>query len=158
MRIETDRCLIRGFEAEDIDEFMLYRNDERWMRFQSFKGLTKPEYQKVLLGGTSPRLGMQLAIVGRSDGGLIGDIYLKQEADAFWVGYTVAPRYSRQGYASEALNGVIGWISRAGYGRVCAAVLPENTASVGLLKKLGFAFSGMHGDEALYVLRLSRIK
>ena len=42
MRIETERCLIRRFEEMDIGDFMIYRNNEKWMQYQGFKGLTKP--------------------------------------------------------------------------------------------------------------------
>lgn len=37
----TKRCKIRRFQESDIDTFMSYQNDEQWMKYQEFKGLTK---------------------------------------------------------------------------------------------------------------------
>ena len=48
MEIYTERCLIRRFEAPDIDDFMVYRNDMDWMKYQGFKGLTKQEYERCV--------------------------------------------------------------------------------------------------------------
>lgn len=153
MLIETRRCLIRNFEEKDINEFMSYRNDEFWMRHQGFKGLTKQEYKKVLLKEFSLHEGNQLAIVLKDSGCLIGDIYLKQEADSLWFGYTISPLYARRGYAYEAVNGMITWIREKGIDKIFAATLPENIPSINLLKKLKFSFVGMneHGEE-IYTL------
>ena len=79
MLIETSRCLIRNFEEKDINEFMSYRNDEFWMRYQGFKGQTEQEYKNVLLKEFELQKGAQLAIVLKDSGCLIGDIYLKQD-------------------------------------------------------------------------------
>ncbi|WP_281221011.1 hypothetical protein [Escherichia coli] len=38
---------------------------------------------------------------------LIGDIYLRQQCDVFWLGYTISPAYARQGYAIEAITATI---------------------------------------------------
>ncbi len=149
MLIETDRCLIRNFEEKDIDEFMSYRNDEVWMRYQGFKGLTKQEYEKALLKDAALHEGVQLAIVLKDSGCLIGDIYLKQETNSLWFGYTISPLYARRGYAYEAVNGIIAWIKEKGIDKIFAAALPENIPSINLLKKLKFSFVGMneYGEE-----------
>ncbi len=148
MRIETDRCLIRCFEGKDIDDFMIYRNNEKWMQYQGFKGLSKQEYNKALLVEPDMRAGAQLAIVSKESKRLIGDIYLKQEENAFWLGYTISPANARQGYAYEAVNGIIGWLKENGADKVLADTLPENAASISLLKKLGFGSVGVddNGD------------
>ena len=38
---------------------------------------------------------------------LIGDIYLRQQCDVFWLGYTISPAYARQGDAIEAITATI---------------------------------------------------
>lgn len=153
MLIETDRCLIRYFEEKDIDEFMSYRNDEVWMQYQEFKGLTKQEYEKALLKDVTLYEGVQLAIVLKDSGCLIGDIYLKQETNSLWFGYTISPLHARRGYAYEAANGIIAWIKDKGIDKIFAAALPENVPSINLLKKLKFSFIGMneYGEE-IYTL------
>lgn len=155
MELITERCTIRAMEAQHIDDFMLYRNNLDWMRYQGFKGLTRREYEEALLVEQSPDKGMQLAILSNATGRLIGDIYLKRREDTFWVGYSVNPAYARRGYAREAVTAVIGWMRRQGAARVSAGVLPGNAASMGLLAKLGFAYvsTDEHG-ELIYTLDL----
>ncbi|MFB0920330.1 MAG: GNAT family N-acetyltransferase [Oscillospiraceae bacterium] len=142
MRIETDRCLIRRFEEKDIVDFMAYRNNEKWMQYQGFKGLTKQEYSKVLLVEPDMQAGAQLAIIDKEAERLIGDIYLKQEENSFWLGYSINPASARQGFAFEAVSGIIGWLKDNGADKVLADAMPENVPSISLLKKLGFDFTG----------------
>ena len=142
MRIETNRCLIRYFESKDIDDFITYRNNEKWMQYQGFKGLTKQEYNKALLGETDMQSGIQLAIINKVSERLVGDIYLKQEENTFWLGYTINPANARQGYAYEAVSGIIGWLKENDVDKVLADTMPENAASISLLKKLGFSSLG----------------
>lgn len=155
MEFKTERCLIRGFEEQDLDAFAAYRNDLSWMRYQGFKGLTKAEYRAALLGRHSPEDGVQLAIVLTASGDLLGDLYLRRETGNYWIGYTVSPRYAGRGYAREAVSGLIARLGEQGAERISASTLPENTASKGLLKALGFAFAGTDTNgEELYTLEL----
>ena len=39
--IETNRCLLRCFKEKYLDSFMIYRNNEEWMKYQGFKNLSK---------------------------------------------------------------------------------------------------------------------
>ncbi len=153
MKIKTQRCTIRPFRAQDIEAFMRYRNDEAWMRYQGFKGLTREEYDKALLCEPSFENGAQLAIIETDSGRLIGDLYLKKEDTAYWVGYTVGPAFARQGYATEALSALIAWLRWQGGSAIKAGVLAENTASIRLLNKLGFKHIGTNDfEEDVYLL------
>lgn len=155
MEIHSKRCIIRPFTDADIDAFMGYRNNEEWMRHQGFKGLSRQAYASALLGKHSFAQGMQLAVAGKDDGRLIGDVYLKEEDGRFWLGYTIAPQYARQGYAFEAASAVIGWLRGQGHSTVAAGVLPQNHPSVRLLEKLGFCYTATSTDgELLYTLAL----
>ncbi|MCC0648018.1 hypothetical protein [Clostridioides sp. ZZV15-6598] len=71
----TKRCKIRRFQESDIDIFMSYRNDEQWMKYQEFKGLTKNEYSKVLISKNSFEEGIQLAILEKHQKNLLA-IYM----------------------------------------------------------------------------------
>ncbi|HOS18360.1 MAG TPA: GNAT family N-acetyltransferase [Clostridia bacterium] len=157
LELATERCVIRGFRESDIDAFMRYRNDADWMRYQGFKCKSREEYERALLGEAKPEDGVQLAVAEKTSGRLIGDLYLKKEENAYWVGYTISPHYARRGYAFEALGALAEWIARQGAACVKAGVLPENEASVGLLRKLGFQSAGMDeaGEEEIYVLPLA---
>lgn len=52
--IHTARCTVRQFAEHDIDDFMVYRNDMDWMRYQGFKGLTRQKlgFTYVSMDGT----------------------------------------------------------------------------------------------------------
>jgi RimJ/RimL family protein N-acetyltransferase len=153
MMIETERCLLRPFAKADINAFMAYRNDMRWMQYQGFKGKTREEYQAALLGARSPEEGVQLAIVGKTAGALIGDIYLKKEDGSYWIGYTLSPRHARQGYAFEVATAVIEALKTRGATCVKAGVEEGNTASIALLEKLQLKYTETCDGERIYVRR-----
>lgn len=154
MEFETMRCLIRKFEEDDMDDFMNYRNDLAWMKYQDFKGLSKEKYLKSLLGPYALEKGTQLAIINKATGRLLGDLYVKKESKAFWIGYTISPTYAKQGFAFECVIGLISWIKEQGFYKILASVDPKNTPSINLLKKLNFSFTGIDetGDQ-LYELK-----
>ncbi len=146
---ETPRLTVRRFRETDLDAFAAYRNDPEWMRWQGFKGLDKAAYRAALLGAHSLADGLQLAVVRREDGVLLGDLYLKREEDALTLGYTVAPAYARNGYASEAVSGALAWARANGFRVARAAVTPGNAPSAALLNKLRFVGAGRdeEGDD-----------
>lgn len=150
MNIQTKRCVIRDFEAADIPLFMEYRNDMQWMQHQGYKGKTKDEYEHDLLDNSNLMQGKQFAIVNSAIKKLIGDIYLKKESVAYWLGYTIHLAFARQGYAAEAVTAVIGWVKEQGGTKIKAGVLPENTVSIKLLKKLGFSYIEQEDGELIY--------
>lgn len=153
MKLSTKRCLIRPFTEADIHSFMVYHNDLQWMKYQGFKGLSQEEYRQLLLP-VSYTEGKQLAIVHNKTQELIGDLYLKQENDSFWLGYSIAPSFSRQGYAFEVIQVIITFLKTTDCQKVKASILPENLASSKLLKKLGFSTVLTTKDEQLYILTL----
>jgi len=144
---ETKRCIIRKFMEKDISSFMAYRNDEKWMRFQGFKGLTAKEYEDILLKDNSLEEGIQLAITNKMTDKIIGDLYVKKTDDSFSIGYTMSPLYARQGYTYEATLGLIEWIQARGVKKIYGTVMQENHASKHLLEKLNFKFVEIDENE-----------
>lgn len=156
MTFTTTRCLIRPFEQQDIEPFMDYRNDLDWMQHQSFKGLTFEEYRHALLKPTSIVNGMQLAIIHQATNDLIGDLYVQQDGTTYWIGYTISPRYARQGYAFEVVSSLIRHLSDQGAETIKAGALPTNEASISLLKKLNFTYVTTEDDERIYALHVTK--
>jgi RimJ/RimL family protein N-acetyltransferase len=154
---ETERCLVRPFEERDIEAFMAYRNNLDWMQYQGFKGKKYQEYKAALLQQPKFFEGVQLAIVLRQTGILIGDLYLKLEKNACWIGYTIAPEFARQGFAFEVVTQVIFELAQSGIKRIQAGVETGNTASIALLKKLGFTQMGIEENEAIFLLNVAEI-
>jgi ribosomal-protein-alanine N-acetyltransferase len=111
--------------------------------------------------------GYGLLIFRREDGTLVGGINLSNVrrgvAQSVNLGYWIGEPYVRQGYMSEALQAVLPFVfDRLGLHRIEAACLPHNTASRGLLDKLGFReegyarqylrINGSWQDHVLYAL------
>jgi [ribosomal protein S5]-alanine N-acetyltransferase len=68
--------------------------------------------------------------------------------DGVEFGYTIDPAFHRQGFAFEASLGLIRWAAlEQGITRLIVSVSPDNTASLGLAAKLGFAKIGEHIDS-----------
>ena len=64
------------------------------------------------------------------------------------IGYSVIPDRRRRGYASEAAAVLVDWAcSQQDVEAVVAACDRENVVSIRTLERLGFARTGMDGDE-----------
>jgi RimJ/RimL family protein N-acetyltransferase len=67
------------------------------------------------------------------------------------IGYATLPDFCGRGYAYEAAVAVITYArAQLGLDRLIAIISPQNEASIGLIRKLGFEFERMHtmpGDE-----------
>ena len=151
---ETQRCRIRPFEEGDIEAFMSYRNNLDWMRFQGFKGKKYLEYKAALLMQPNFNNGVQLAVVLRQTGELLGDLYLKLEKNTAWIGYTIAPQFARQGFAFEVVTQLLLELKQAGLTLVKAEVEEQNLASIALLKKLGFVQVEISDSERIFQYEL----
>jgi ribosomal-protein-alanine N-acetyltransferase len=79
------------------------------------------------------------------------------------IAYTVGKEFQKQGFAFEALSATIAWLkSQLGTKKINAWVDTRNTASIELLKKLGFSqteylpnadfFKGEKSDEFVFEL------
>lgn len=141
--LETDRCRLRTFEERDLDSFMTYRNNEEWMKYQSFKNLTKDEYRKSLLVPINVEKGMQFAIAEKTTDNLLGDLYLSKKEKTITIGYSINPVYSRKGYIFEVLKALFPKLKEC-YSdcEIVAMTEKENIPSKNLLLKLGFVYDG----------------
>jgi RimJ/RimL family protein N-acetyltransferase len=63
------------------------------------------------------------------------------------IGYTVLPPYRRQGFATEAAQGLVDWARAQGESVVFASVSPGNVASLAVVGKLGFRQTGVQIDD-----------
>jgi RimJ/RimL family protein N-acetyltransferase len=151
MLFNTKRTYVRPFIEDDLDAFMIYRNDMEWMKYQGFKGLTKEAYKQALIKDLDFEKGSQLAIISKETNLLIGDFYLLIEEKSAWVGYTISPQYAKKGYAFEVVSKMIDWLIEKDL-QVFAGVSKGNEASIQLLNKLGFIFD--HSEEEDYIYKL----
>jgi RimJ/RimL family protein N-acetyltransferase len=64
------------------------------------------------------------------------------------VGYRIEPEYRRRGYTREAVHGMLDWAATEhGVHRFIASVRPDNEASLGLVRALGFVQTGTQIDD-----------
>lgn len=84
--------------------------------------------------------------------------------NAIELGYTIFLPHRRQGFAEEAINGLLNWaVKRHPLDNFIASVSPTNLASTALVKKLGFEKIGEQIDETdglefVYKLSVEKLK
>lgn len=73
------------------------------------------------------------------------------------IGYGIVAEFQRQGFATEAADGLVAHaFSRPEIRRVVPETLPELTASIGVLRKLGFAPVGEGSEPGVVRYELRR--
>jgi RimJ/RimL family protein N-acetyltransferase len=73
------------------------------------------------------------------------------------IGYSIVPEYRRQGYASEAANGLIRHAFRLPeVQRITAETLPSLVSSIGVLERCGFRFDGPGSESGVVRYALDR--
>ncbi|MXO71299.1 GNAT family N-acetyltransferase [Alteraurantiacibacter buctensis] len=87
-------------------------------------------------------LRLAIALPGHDGAPLIGQIGLDCGAEVPEVGYWIARGYRGQGYATEALHGVLQMARALGVRRVEAGHYLDNPASGAVLRKAGFVETG----------------
>lgn len=101
------------------------------------------------------------AIIRNADGSVIGHCGFHGAPDDIGraeVGYIIYSPYRRCGYATESVEGLVEWARSQGSHKVFVTVATSNTASLGVIRKLGFTRSSAaeesnNRDE--YVFQLS---
>lgn len=147
---ETKRCYLREFSMSDMDALVelynkpgvtdfiepLYDYDEE-KKYQQ-------DYIKYMYGYYE--YGMWL-VFEKYTGRLIGRAGLEfrefDQGTRLEMGYVIAPEYQRQGYATEICSFIeqYAW-GHTDFDNILCLVDEENTASINLLKKLGFSCEG----------------
>jgi ribosomal-protein-alanine N-acetyltransferase len=120
--IETDRLILRDLQLEDEPAMAALRMDPCVTRHIDHIASSTPEEVYAWIVGTMdhngrvPRLSWNLTISRRADGAVLGWIGIGRgsapERGDLDFGYTLLPAYWGQGYAAEALHGLIDWCFR----------------------------------------------
>lgn len=170
--IETKRLILRPFEYDDIEEYLLFFTDtdvqkylgkilipkdledaSRWVNNMNGKCLKS----KLVLTWCVEHKERQ-KVIGRCD---LGGFVRKSMAD---ISYYLSKEFWNQGIASEAVDAVVKFgFENLGLHRIQATVLPDNIYSIKLLKRIGFAEEGLlrkydYGKEFHDTLMLSILK
>jgi RimJ/RimL family protein N-acetyltransferase len=160
--LRTPRLLLRRFQPGDLDAFVAYRADPEVARYQGWEaGYSRAQGEAFLEWVTSvdpdtPGQWYQFAIERREAPGLIGDCAARFDDDAVEVGFTLAPAHQGQGYATEAVERLLGYAGSRGHREAVAWCDVENVASQRLLARLGFALQETVDGEHRYARALTK--
>jgi RimJ/RimL family protein N-acetyltransferase len=145
--IRTDRLTLRRFTARDVAAFQAYRDDPDVARWQSWTGCSLGQATAFVAEQAAAAYDeqgswFQVAIAGRADDRLIGDIglhVLDEDARLVEIGLSLAAAAQGRGLATEALDAVIRHLFRdRGKHRLHASIDTRNPRSYGLFERLGF--------------------
>jgi ribosomal-protein-alanine N-acetyltransferase len=156
LRLETERLTLRPPTHADFRDWTALRDSSRaflvpWEPAWAEDHLTRKAFtNRVYWAGRAIGQGtaVPLFLIRREDQCLIGAVTLdnirRGPAQSSTLGYWIGAPHARQGYMREALEAVVhhAW-TKLDLSRLEAACLPENTASRGLLEKVGFKYEGV---------------
>ncbi|WP_299795692.1 GNAT family protein [uncultured Shewanella sp.] len=175
---QTERIICREFEPDDLEAFAAYRALPEVARYQSWSEYCYrdalalyEEMNKVPFATVGHWF--QLAIVTKAEQGsqqMLGDLAVHFiDGRQIEIGFTFAPDFQGQGYASEAVLGLLTYLfSELKPHRVIATTDCENVPSWLLLERVGLRreahfienvfFKGAWGSEFQYAILASEWK
>ena len=150
IHVSTARLVIRPVSSADLDDLLLVNGDDAvtaFLPYPSWRGRDDgiawfARMEALVAAGTA----RQLVIERAADHAVIGAVLLFRydEASArLEIGYVLGRHAWHQGFATEALRGVVQHAFTAwGIRRIEAEVHPDNLASSAVLRRLGFVHEG----------------
>ncbi|ACT01209.1 GNAT family N-acetyltransferase [Paenibacillus sp. JDR-2] len=151
--LETERLILRSFtqnDSTDADALFLMLSDSESAKFFGNTPMDSKEKAVLLIGRSRQRFeSMEMirwAITLKDNGTVIGmviarDFELEAAGD---LEYIILPEYWGKGYMTEALRAVIAYgFDILELKRLQAKVMPENVASLAVLRKLHFQQEGL---------------
>ena len=170
--LTSSRLRLRPFQEADLETFAAYRSDPDVARYQSWNTPYTLEQAQAFYEelrreqpGT-PGSWYQLAVERLDHPGMIGDCYLHvlaSDPQQGEIGFTFSPQHQGQGYATEAVRRLLGYLfGELNLHRVTATCDVENLPSARLLERIGMRreghfieniwFKGTWGSEYLYAI------
>jgi len=165
----TERLLLRRSLPEDAETISAYRSDPEVHRHQGWERTDPEEVRAQIVEMSSRAPGepggwVQLSVLERESGRLIGDVGLARadgEPGVIKVGYTMAPAFQRNRYATEAVGALVAYAFHVlGAEVVRAYASAENVASIRVAEKVGMQLvervEHRYGDEVWFGVRYER--
>ena len=148
----TERLILRDFVEGDWPAVLAYQRDPRYLRYYEWTDRVEEDVKPFVRmfvdqQREDPRIRFQLAVVRRDNGRLIGNCGVRRDgldSPEAEIGYELAPDEWGQGFATEAAREIIRFGREAlGLRRFTAWTVADNTASIRVLEKCGFAREGL---------------
>ena len=149
--METDRLRLRPVTVDDTALMLAVWNDPAFIENVADRGIRTVEQAREAIKGGAGKLFEDYGygpycMSLKSDGTMIGicGLFKRENIDYPDIGFGVLPDYCGKGYAGEAAKAVVEYArDTLGIGVLTAIVSPTNTASIGLIEKLGLTFERM---------------
>lgn len=145
MFIRSERLFLRPTWPEDCEELIALITEESVLRdAAAMQWPYTVDDARCFIARPRDRLLPHFAItLPTADGARpIGSIGLGKIGDDVQVGFWIAHRHWRQGYATEATRAVMGLARAIGHDRLVATHLADNVATTRVLEKAGFIKTG----------------
>lgn len=141
MKIETERLIIRYFEASDGNDLYDYLSKEDVVKYEPYEPFS-PEAAVAEAKRRSEDKNFYAVVL--KTGKVIGNLYLaKGDFDTWELGYVFNSEYWGNGYASESAKALISYaFEKMKARRIIALCNPQNEHSWKLLEHLSFRREG----------------
>jgi RimJ/RimL family protein N-acetyltransferase len=142
--IETKRLILRPLVASDAVHFarLLGPDPEAVRQMAQMPDPCTEEAAREWIDARLGPGGYVFAILRHSDGEFLGIAGFGGPTDMPEMGYWIGAGFRGQGYATEAIRGLVEYAGLIGVPRLHADTFPNNPASERVLAKTGFTVAG----------------
>ncbi|MDR4945454.1 GNAT family N-acetyltransferase [Neobacillus cucumis] len=149
--VRSNRLILRQFSKQDVDPFYLYRSNPDIAKFQSWEDYQYHDAEVFVerqskFVPNQPGTWFQFAIALAETNQLIGDCALHtllNEPRIVEIGYTLSVEHQGNGYASEAVRALLGYLFKnLNKHKVMAFTDVRNEKSIQLLERIGMRREG----------------
>lgn len=153
--IQTERLILRQMTLKDTNSVFAIRSDYEVTKYNIGKAYTEKSQAEDLIKGIQEEYEEQKAVrwgitlkPENTVIGMIGFNYWHQVDDRGSIGFDLAQTYWRKGIMREAVTALINFgFTEMKLHRIEADASIYNTASIGLLKSLGFQQEGIQREQ-----------
>jgi [ribosomal protein S5]-alanine N-acetyltransferase len=142
--LETPRLSLRALHHTNAAFILELLNTPQWLKFIGDKNVRSIEGAGVYIQNIKDQPAVMYWVVYLKTEQIpvgIVTFYKRKYLDHHDIGFAMLPTYYKHGYAFEATQGVLDYISETHeHSQIKAIVMPENHSSIALLNKLGMTF------------------
>ena len=161
--LDTARLALRKLTLDDAELMLAVWNDPSFVRYVGDRGIRTIDDARAAMQSGALELydtygygPYRMALKDTDNPVGICGLFRRDGLEIPDLGYATLPEYCGKGYAFEAATAVIDHARNGlSIARLIAIISPENAASIGLIRKLGFEFERMHtmpgADEAVQI-------